>query len=88
MNFLYVVLGLAMISGISAMMKVGNNINNLMLLSTFKETDYLQSSGRSNESRDESLSDCPFVGCLSVGPENLSTPISPWSSGKSRPCFV
>ena len=44
MNFLYVVLGLAMISGISAMMKVGNNINNLMLLSTFQETDYLQSS--------------------------------------------
>ena len=44
MNFLYVVLGLAMISGISAMMKLGNNINNLMLLSTFQETDYLQSS--------------------------------------------
>ena len=44
MNFLYVVLGLAMISGISAMMKIGNNINNLMLLSTFKETDYFQSS--------------------------------------------
>ena len=33
-----------MISGISAMMKIGNNINNLMLLSTFKETDYSQSS--------------------------------------------
>ena len=44
MNFLYVVLGLAMISGISAMMKIGININNLMLLSTFKETDYFQSS--------------------------------------------
>jgi len=44
MNFLYVVLGLAMISGISAMMKIGNNINNLMLLSTFKENDYFQSS--------------------------------------------
>ena len=44
MNFLYIVLGLAMISGISAMMKIGNNINNLMLLSTFKESDYFQSS--------------------------------------------
>ena len=44
MNFLYIVLGLAMISGISAMMKIGNNINNLMLLSTFKENDYFQSS--------------------------------------------
>ena len=32
-----------MISGISAMMKIGNNINNLMLLSTFKESDYIQS---------------------------------------------
>ena len=42
MNFLYVVLGLAMISGISAMMKIGNNINNLMLLSTFKENDYFE----------------------------------------------
>ena len=43
MNFLYVILGLAMISGISAMMKIGNNINNLMLLGTFKESDYIQS---------------------------------------------
>ena len=43
MNFLYFVLGLAMISGISAMMKIGNNINNLMFLSTFKESDYIQS---------------------------------------------
>ena len=43
MNFLYVVLGLAMISGISAMMKMGNNINNLMFLSTFKESEYIQS---------------------------------------------
>ncbi len=33
-----------MISGISAMMKIGNNINNLMLLSTFRENDYFQSS--------------------------------------------
>ena len=44
MNFLYVVLGLSMISGITAMMRIGNNINNLMLLSTFKESDYFQSS--------------------------------------------
>ena len=44
MNFLYVVLGFAMISGITAMMKIGNNINNLMLLSTFKESDYFKSS--------------------------------------------
>ena len=43
MNFLYLILGLTMISGISAMMKIGNNINNLMLLSTFKESDYIQS---------------------------------------------
>ena len=43
MNFLYFILGLAMISGISAMMKIGNNINNLMFLSTFKESDYIQS---------------------------------------------
>ena len=44
MNFLYIGLGLAMISGISAMMTIGNNINNLMLISTFKESDYIQSS--------------------------------------------
>ena len=43
MNFLYFILGLAMISGISAMMKIGNNINNIMLLSIFKESDYIQS---------------------------------------------
>ena len=43
MNFLYMGLGLAMISGISAMMKIGNNINNLMLLSTLKESYYMQS---------------------------------------------
>ena len=43
MNVLYIILGLTMISGISAMMKIGNNINNIMLLSTFKESDYIQS---------------------------------------------
>ena len=44
MTFLYVGLGLAMISGISAMMQVGNNIDNLTLLSSFKENKYYQSS--------------------------------------------
>ena len=43
MNFLYVGLGLAMISGISAMMQIGNNVNNLMLLSTFKQNEYYES---------------------------------------------
>ena len=43
MAFLYVGLGFAMISGISAMMQIGNNVNNLMLLSTFKQNDYYQS---------------------------------------------
>ena len=43
MNFLYIVLGLTMISGISAMMKIGNNINNIMHLSIFKDSDYIQS---------------------------------------------
>ena len=44
MSILYFVLGIAMISGISAMMQIGNNINNLMLLSTFKKDDYYESS--------------------------------------------
>ncbi len=44
MTFLYVGLGIAMISGISAMMRVGSNVNNLMLLSTFAEDEYYQSS--------------------------------------------
>ena len=44
MTFLYIGLGLAMISGISAMMQIGNNVNNLMLLSTFKENEYYESS--------------------------------------------
>ena len=44
MSILYFVLGIAMISGISAMMQLGNNINNLMLLSTFKKDDYYESS--------------------------------------------
>ena len=33
-----------MVSGISAMMQIGNNINNLMLLSTFKKDNYFESS--------------------------------------------
>ena len=44
MAFLYIGLGLAMVSGISAMMQIGNNINNLTLLSNFKEKQYFQSS--------------------------------------------
>ena len=39
---LYLALGIAMISGISAMMKIGNNINSMMTLSTFKRDDYFQ----------------------------------------------
>ena len=44
MTVLYLGLGMAMISGISAMMRIGNNVNNLMLLSTPKENKYYQSS--------------------------------------------
>ena len=44
MTILYLGLGIAMISGISAMMQIGNNINNLMLLSTFKKDNYYESS--------------------------------------------
>ena len=44
MAFLYIGLGFAMISGISAMMQIGNNVNNLMLLSTFKQNNYYESS--------------------------------------------
>ena len=43
MTILYVGLGIAMISGISAMMQIGNNINKLMLLSTFKKDNYYES---------------------------------------------
>ena len=43
MAILYIGLGFAMISGISAMMQIGNNVNNLMLLSTFKQNIYYQS---------------------------------------------
>ena len=43
MAILYVGLGIAMISGISAMMQIGNNLNNLMFLSTFKQSQYYES---------------------------------------------
>ena len=43
MTFLYIGLGVAMVSGISAMMQIGNNVNNLMLLSTFKQNEYFKS---------------------------------------------
>ena len=33
-----------MISGISAMMKIGNNINNMISLTNFKRDDYFQTS--------------------------------------------
>tara|TARA_A100000164_G_C21636075_1_gene643538 strand:+ start:73 stop:504 length:432 start_codon:yes stop_codon:yes gene_type:complete len=44
MAILYVGLGIAMISGISAMIQIGNNIDNLLLLSNFKKNEYFQSS--------------------------------------------
>ena len=44
MTILYVGLGIAMISGISAMMQIGRNINNSMFLSTFSQNEYYQSS--------------------------------------------
>ena len=44
MAFLYVGLGIVMISGITAMMQIGNNINNLLLLNNFKKNQYYESS--------------------------------------------
>ena len=44
MTILYIGLGMAMISGISAMMQIGRNVNNSMLLSTVKQNEYYQSS--------------------------------------------
>ena len=43
MAILYIGLGIAMVSGISAMIQIGNNVNNLMLLSTFKQSKYYES---------------------------------------------
>ena len=51
MTALYLALGVVMISGISAMMKIGNNINNMMFLSTFKKNEYFQSSLPSYDKR-------------------------------------
>ena len=51
MTFLYIGLGIAMISGISAMMQIGNNINNLMFLSTLKTNEYFQTSLPSQDRR-------------------------------------
>ena len=44
MSILYIGLGIAMISGISAMMQVGKNINNTIFLSTFNQNQYYQTS--------------------------------------------
>ena len=41
MTILYIGLGFAMISGISAMMQIGNNVNNLMLLSTLNKINIM-----------------------------------------------
>ncbi len=43
MAILYIGLGIAMMSGISAMMQIGNNVNNSMFLSTLKENNYYES---------------------------------------------
>jgi len=43
MTYLYAGLGIAMISGIAAMMQIGNNINNLMPLSVLKSDKYSNS---------------------------------------------
>ena len=51
MTFLYIGLGIAMVSGISAMMQIGNNVNNLMLLSTFKQDEYFESNLPSSDRR-------------------------------------
>ena len=44
MTILYIGLGMAMITGISAMMQIGRNVNNSMLLSAVKQNEYYQSS--------------------------------------------
>ena len=44
MTILYIALGMAMISGISAMMQIRRNVNNSMLLSAVKQNEYYQSS--------------------------------------------
>ena len=44
MTYLYIGLGIAMISGITAMMRIGSNISNLYLLSSLKKNEYFESS--------------------------------------------
>ena len=44
MTILYIGLGMAMMTGISAMMQIGRNVNNSMLLSALKQNEYYQSS--------------------------------------------
>ena len=44
MTYLYAGLGIAMLSGIAAMMQVGNNINSLIPLSVLKIDNYSNSS--------------------------------------------
>ena len=44
MTYLYAGLGIAMLSGIAAMMQVGNNINNLIPISALKLDNYSNSS--------------------------------------------
>tara|TARA_B100000963_G_C22441637_1_gene586868 strand:+ start:358 stop:777 length:420 start_codon:yes stop_codon:yes gene_type:complete len=44
MTFLYMGLGIVMITGISAMMQIASNLDNLMFISTFKENEYYRSS--------------------------------------------
>ena len=44
MTILYVGLGIAMITAISAMMEIGNNANNLMFLNTYKKDSYFNTS--------------------------------------------
>ena len=77
MVFLYVGLGLAMISGISAMMQIGNNVNNLMFLSAFRESNYYQTSLPNYDRRIMELLD-NYSGpdkdvCLTIK-ENLNDP--------------
>ena len=43
MAILYIGLGIAMMSAISAMMQIGSNVNNLMFLSTLKQNKYYES---------------------------------------------
>ena len=51
MTALYLGLGLSMITAISAMMQISNNINNLMLSSTYKKNEYFNSTLMSYDRR-------------------------------------